>query len=438
MKPTYAPKGSLIAAVDIGSFKTACFIARTVDDQGNLKILGVGHHLSKGVKNGMITDMDAAEAIIRKAVHAAEHMAKEYTKGYPLREVIVNIPASQARSYGRTIDININSHEVTERDLKSAIKEAQDDITALEQKGSSYAIGDQILGATRKLIHTIPVGYRIDGNGGINDPIGMVGQNFSADIHIISSDKSMLKNIKHCMDQSHLDIAAYCIPQYAAGLASLVQDEMDLGCTVIDIGGGMTSFAVFHAGHMIYSDAIPVGGQHVTNDIAAGLTTSFEDAERIKILYGSAMATDTDESELIDVPKLGENNNRTPNHVPRSLLIGIIQPRLEEIFELLRARLNDSGLQNILGRRVVLTGGCSQIPGIKDLANHVLDKQIRIGHPIRHPGLPDAVDNPAFATTAGLLTYGASHIHEISDQYGKTNASTNIFQTMTKWLQENW
>lgn len=438
MKPSYPPKGSLIAALDVGSFKTACFIARITDDRGDFEVLGVGHQKSEGVKNGIITDMDSAETVMRKAVHAAEQMAHEQTKGYPLREVIVNLPATQTRSYGRTIDIQLGGHDVTERDLRSALTQAQDDVIAFEEHSAPSAQADHILGTRRELIHTIPVGYRIDGNGGIQDPVGMSGETLSADIHVISADQATLKNIAHCTDHSHLDIAAYCAPPYAAGLAALVEDEMDLGCTLIDIGAGVTSFAVFHAGHMIYSDAIPVGGQHITNDIAACLTTSLHDAERLKILYGNAVASDLDESELIDVPRLGETDRRDPNHVPRSLLVGIIQPRLEEIFELTRARLNDSGLGQTLGRRVVLTGGTSQMPGIRDLANHVLDKKVRIGRPIRCPGLPDAVDDPAFAATAGMLTYAAAHSHEKSGQMGTPISPENIFQAVKLWLKENW
>lgn len=438
MKPLYAPKGSLIAALDIGSFKTACFIARITDDQGTFEILGIGHQKSEGIKNGMIVDMDSAETIIRKAVHAAEHMARDHTKGYPLREVVVNVPPTQTRSYGRTIDIQLGGHDITDRDLHSALTQAQDDVIYFEQHTSPNAQGDQILGTKRELIHTIPVGYRIDGHGGITDPVGMNGQILGADIHVISADQATLKNITHCTDHSHLDIAAYCTPPYAAGLAALVEDEMDLGCTIIDIGAGVTSFAVFHAGHMIYSDAIPVGGQHVTNDIATGLTTSLHDAERLKILYGNAIASDLDETELIDVPRLGESERRDPNHVPRSLLIGIIQPRLEEIFELVRARLNDSGLGQTLGRRVVLTGGTSQMPGIRDLANHVLDKQIRVGRPIRCPGLPDAVDDSAFAAAAGMLTYAAAHNHEISGNLTPSVSAENVFQAVKLWLKENW
>lgn len=213
---------------------------------------------------------------------------------------------------------------------------------------------------------------------------------------------------------------------------------MDLGCLIIEMGAGVTSFAVVHGGSVIYCDAIPVGGHHVTKDIAAGLTTSIADAERLKILYGAAMGADMDETELIDVPRLGEDERREPNHVPRSLLVGIIQPRLEEIFELVRAKIKDSGLDQAAGRRVVLTGGASQMNGMRDLAGHVLDKQIRIGKPIQMSGLPDAVNGPAFSSAAGMLTYIATRSHEIPGALSNQVSAGNMFEAVKMWLKDNW
>ena len=189
---------------------------------------------------------------------------------------------------------------------------------------------------------------------------------------------------------------------------------------------------------MVYSDAIPLGGWHVTNDIAKGLTTSMADAERLKALYGSAMASNLDESELIDVPRLGEEDHHEPNHVPRSMLVGMIQPRIEEIFEMVRAKLNDSGLGNAIGRRVVLTGGGSQMHGLKDLAEHVLDKQVRLGKPIRLTGLPDAVSGPAFATVAGLLTYISERGDEMPAEITAQAEPEGLWERIRHWLRENW
>lgn len=422
MKTKFKPKGSIVAALDIGSSKIACFIARIVDDKGGFEILGVGHQASAGIKNGSVVDLDAAEAAIRHTVHAAENMAATFTRGYPLREVILNVPGVHARSYRFDVDIQVMGHEVTDSDISRAVAQAQ-----------NYAVkGDQ------ELVHTIAAGYCIDGSNGIRDPRGLYGETMEAHIHMVTAESGAMRNFSTCTGRSHLDIAALCASPYAAGLASLVEDEMDLGCTVIDMGGGVTSLAVFQGGALIHCDAVPAGGQHVTSDIARGLTTTIAAAERLKTLYGGAMGAGTDENEMIDVPQIGEDRHTHPNHVPRSLLIGIIQPRLEEIFELVRARLRDAGLNGAEGRRVVLTGGASQVPGMRELAQLVLDKQVRLGRPIRIAGLPDAVSGPAFATTAGLLTYVSERSHEMPAEVMAQAIPGSLWERVRYWVRENW
>ncbi|MGB0719494.1 MAG: cell division protein FtsA [Bdellovibrionales bacterium] len=415
-------KGTLLAALDIGSAKIACFIARVVDDAGGFEVLGVGHHASAGVKGGVITDLNKAEIAIRQTVHAAENMAASVMKGYPLREVIVNLPAVSAAGHAHSADVQISGHEITDNDVRRALVKAQ----------------EQVLSSEYELVHTIPAGFRIDGHGGISDPTGMVGQNMGVDIHMVTGDIGALQNIATCIERSHLGITAFCHSAYASGLACLVEDEKDLGCTVVDMGHANTSFAVFQGGHMIYSDTIPIGGGHVTNDIAKGLTTPVSDAERLKALYGHAMAASHDENELIDVPRLGEEDSFETNHISRSLLVGIIQPRLEEIFEMVRAKLKDSGLGSALGRRVVLTGGASQMGDMRELAEHVLDKQVRLGKPIRLSGLPDAVSGPAFTCVAGLLTYVAEHSHEMPAQIMAQVEPGSFWEGIRHWLKENW
>ncbi len=422
MKRKYKPRGSLLAALDIGSSKIACFIGRIADNEGGFEVIGVGHHASSGVRGGTIANLDAAEAVIRQTVHAAENMAADTMKGYPLREVVVNLPGIHASSHGHTAEVQVAGHEITDNDVRRALVRAQ----------------DQLAGEDCELIHTIPVNTRIDGHDGIRDPRGMFGHTMGVDIHMIVGDRAALRNVATCIERSHLDISAFCVSAYAAGLASLVEDEMDLGATVIDMGGGVTSFAVFQGGAMIYADAAPIGGQHVTSDIARMLSASFADAERLKALYGSAMASGADPNELIDVPRLGEEERHQPNHVPRSHLVGIIQPRLEEIFDLVRARLNDSGLGQAAGRRIVLTGGASQMAGMRDLAQHVLGKQARLGRPIRLSGLPDAVSGPAFATTAGLLTYVSERSNEMPAEIVEQAEGGTLLERAQRWLRENW
>ena len=272
MKHKKKPRGSLLAALDIGSSKIACFIGRVVDDEGTFEVLGVGHQASQGIKSGTVVDLDKAEAAIRHTVHAAENMAADIMKGYPLREVIVNVPGVHATSYSHSAEVKILGHEITDNDIRRALAKAQ----------------EEEMSDNQELIHTIPVGYRVDGHDGINEPRGLYGHDMYVDIHLVGADVGALRNMATCIERSHLDISALCNSAYAAGLATLVEDEMDLGCTVIDMGGGVTSVAVFQNNALIYTDAIPIGGRHVTNDIAKVLTTSIADAERIKALYGSA------------------------------------------------------------------------------------------------------------------------------------------------------
>ncbi len=419
---TVKPKGSLLAAVDIGSSKTSCFIGRVIDDEGGYEVVGVGQRPSKGVKNAAIVDMEAAESVIRQTVHAAENMAAEVMRGYPLRDVVVNVSGVHTQSFGHGVEMDIGGHDITDNDVRRAL--------ALAQEKES---GDQ-----SELIHTIPTFYRVDGQDGIRDPRGMYAQSMKVDVNLVTGDAAALRNVAGCIEGSHLDISSLCAGAYASGLSSLVEDEIDLGCTVVDIGGGVTSFAVFHSGYMIYCDAVPLGGQNITNDIAKGLMTSVEQAERLKIIYGSAMGAPTDDGDLIDVPTLGEDERNAPNHVPRSFLIGIIQPRVEEIFELVRARLVDTGIDRVIGRRVVLTGGTSQMAGIKELSENVLDKQVRLGKPIRLQGLPDAVSGPAFATVSGLLTYAAEHLDEMPAEIMARARPDSIFERARLWFRENW
>ncbi|HKO09216.1 MAG TPA: cell division FtsA domain-containing protein, partial [Alphaproteobacteria bacterium] len=210
------------------------------------------------------------------------------------------------------------------------------------------------------------------------------------------------------------------------------------GVTCIDMGGGTTSIAVFLEGEVVYTECIPIGGQHVTSDIARGLSTPLVHAERMKTLYGSTLATSADEHDVIDVPQVGEDEHAIPNHVPKSILVGIIQPRLEETFELVRSRLEANGFDKAAGRRVVLTGGASQLQGMRELAALVLDKQVRMGRPLRIGGLADATAGPAFATCAGLLQYAVTRFSASSLQSRRGHDAPNgVLERLGTWLREN-
>lgn len=415
------PKGALLAALDIGSSKIACFIARVIDDEGEMEVVGVGYQASSGVKSGAIMDLEAVETAIRKTVHSAENMAAETMKGYPLRDIVINIPAIYCQTHFVSIDVQVQGQEVTQNDIRRAIVKAQE-----QHQDESY-----------ELLHTIPVGYMLDGKAGVNDPRGLFGRDLGVDVTTVQAELLPIKNMSTAVERSHLDITGACVGSYAAGLSCLVEDEMMLGATVLDIGGGTTSISVFHGGNLVYAAAIPIGGSHVTSDIARGLNTPLNDAERIKTLYGSAMTSSLDDSEMIDVPVLGEEDGTT-NQVSRSMLVGIIQPRLEEIFEMVRAKLDESGLLNYLGRNIVLTGGTSQMPGMRELAQRYLDKQARLGKPHPMKGVPDITKGAGFSCVSGLLLYIRDRFDEQPHQILANTEATNIVERIRIWFKENW
>lgn len=385
------PRSGLIAALDVGSSKICCFIA-TLEASGQPRILGIGQQASRGMRGGNVVGMEVCETAILNAVHAAEQMA-----GKTVEDVVVNLSGGHPISSSVGVEVAIDGHEVGDSDLQRALHHGR------LANGTNGTESNR--DPSRQLIHSIPVGYTIDGNRGIRDPRGLFGERLGVKMHLITANTSAVRNLTTCIQRCHLDVSGFVVSPYASGLATLVEDETELGVTVIDMGGGTTSIAVFFEGSVIYTDLVAVGGIHVTHDIARGLSAPLVHAERLKTLYGHAMAAAADEREMIDVPQVGEEAFEVETQqLPRSILVGIIQPRLEETFELVRSRLEASGLDKVAGRRVVLTGGASQLPGLRDLAALVLDKQVRIGRPNGTEGLAEATSGPAYATCAGLLT----------------------------------
>ena len=293
--------------------------------------------------------------------------------------------------------------------------------------------------ADRELIHCIPTGYSIDGGNGIIDPRGMYGEKLGVTIHLVTAGIGPGRNLATVIDRCHLDIKDRVVSPYAAGLACLVDDEKDMGVTVIDMGGGTTSIAVFNDSQVVFVESITIGGNHVTNDIAKGLSTPVAKAERLKTVYGTVAMTPGDARELLKVPLVGEDDETNASEVPKSMLVQIIQPRIEETFELVRSHLDASGFVKSAGRRVVLTGGASQLEGVRDLAELVLDKQVRLGRPKLIRGLPDSVSGPAFSTAAGLLRYGLKE-HVLRPSYAVMAAANQKrgFGRIGQWLRENF
>jgi cell division protein FtsA len=409
------PRGT-IGIVDIGSSKICCFIARPGD--GEPRIAGIGHQLSRGVRNGVIVDIDAASRSILNAIHAAEQMA-----GETLNEIVVNLSGGFGASRIVKSEIGINGREVSDGDMRRVLDHG-------------HMIREP---ADREVIHSIPVGFSIDQSRGIRDPRGMYGQKLGVNMHVVTAPSAAMRNVTSAIGRCHLDVAAIVVSPYAAGLAALVEDETELGVTVIDMGCGTTGIGVFFDGNLVFADSIPVGGGHVTNDIARGLSTPVAHAERMKTLYGSAIASPADEREIISVPQVGEDEETNANHVPKSLLVGIISPRLEETFEMVRDRLEQSGFDKIAGRRVVLTGGACQLPGTREMAGIILDKQIRIGRPLRAEGLAEATAGPAFSTATGLVHFAYSERAE-PPRRGRalTEEPSGVLVRFGHWIRENF
>ncbi len=325
----------LIAALDVGSTKICCLIAQATNN-GSIRVSGVGHQASQGIKNGAITDMASAQNAILTAVSAAEEMA-----GERIREVILSVSGGNIRSRIFSTEQSISGREVNETDVRRLLARA----------------GNLSFPTDQELLHCLPVGYTADGTRGIRDPRGIFADQLSVNVHLVTARAAALRNLSTCIERCHLDVECVVVGPYASGLACLVEDEIDLGATIIDLGGGTTSVAVFYDSAMIFADSIAVGGQHVTNDIARCLSTPLIQAERMKTLYGSAIISPSDEREVIDVPLIGEQSTAHPNHVPRSLLNGVIRPRMEEIFEMVRAKLDQAGVTKTAGQRLVITGG---------------------------------------------------------------------------------
>ncbi|MDA1323362.1 MAG: cell division protein FtsA [Proteobacteria bacterium] len=405
----------LIAALDIGTTKVCCLIAHAHGD-GAIRIVGIGHHASRGLRGGAVIDMDAAQNTILTAISAAEELA-----GDRIRDVIINVSGGNLASQTYSAEIPVSGREINDSDLRQVLALGK----AVEQP------------ADRNLIHCIPIGYKIDATRGIREPRGMYANMLGVDMHIVSARTAALRNVATCVERCHLDIEAVVAAPYASGLACLVEDEIDLGVTIIDMGGGTTTIAVFYDGEVVHIDSIPVGGKHVTSDIARGLTTPLVHAERMKTLYGSTLPSPSDERELIDVPLIGEEQANHPNHVPRSLLNGIIRPRMEETFELVRSRLELANMDRFGGRRLVLTGGASQLQGVRELAALILEKQVRMGRPMRISGLPEATSGPAFSTGTGLLRYAVEK-HSDSREHAESMPPGGPFDRIGQWLRENF
>src|ERR1700719_1285091 len=370
MKPISPHRSAVVAALDIGSSKIACLIAR-LRPQGpqqvltrrshTVEVIGFGHTAARGRKAAGVVNLTQVEEGIRQAVDAAERMA-----AVEIESVI--LPISSGRLSGELFaaDVDIVGSGVSEGDIARVLG-----------AGSRHSQRD-----SRAVLHSLPVGYSIDGTEGIRDPRGMLGGRFGVDMHVATTDIAAARNLMLALERCHLSGEAMVARPYVAGLSSLADDEADLGAAAVDMGAG-TTMAVFIGGRFVYLDGFALGGQHVTTDIARGLNARIVDAERIKTLYGSVLAGGSDERDMITVPPINDDEREQTQFVSRATLVQIIKPRVEEILEMVRDRLATSAFAAEARGRVVLTGGASQLTGLAELAGRILDRPVRGGRPLR-------------------------------------------------------
>ena len=421
----------VVAILDVGSSKISCLVLRfdggaalEADGIGSLagqvgfRVIGAATTRSRGVRFGEIHAMQETERAIRTALQAAQKMAN-----IRVDHVIASFSGAEPRSYGLAGAVDVEGHVVTEQDVSRVL--------------SSCDMPD--FGEGREVLHAQPVNFALDHRSGLSDPRGQMGQTLSTDMHMLTVDAAAIQNLAHCVKRCDLELAGIASSAYVSGIASLVEDEQELGAACIDFGGGSTSLSVFMKRHMIYADAVRMGGEHVTSDISMGLSVPTTTAERIKTFYGGVYATGMDDREMIEIGgDTGdwEHDRRT---VSRAELIGIMRPRVEEILEEVRARLDAAGFEHLPSQQIVLTGGGSQIPGLDGLASKILGHQVRLGRPLRVNGLPQAATGPGFASAVGLCLFAANPQDEWWDfEIPVERYPARSLKRAMKWFKDNW
>ncbi|NNE58653.1 MAG: cell division protein FtsA [Hellea sp.] len=415
-------KNEAQAVLDIGSSKVVCLIGQADPNMG-VRILGSGFGVSSGLKSGAVVDIHAVEHGVRTAVEKAEREA-----GVAVQSVAVNVAVRSLRSEHLKVQTEFANGEVADRDLRRLVNSSLSEFAQPEQT----------------ILHAIPLSWSVDGERNIDEPRGMYGSSLGVDMHFVMAGVGPLRNLAHCIERCHLSINSVSASPYAAGLSVLTEDEKDLGVTLIDLGGGITSASVFRDNSLVHVETLAVGGVTLTKDIARGLMTPPEAAERIKMIYGSALHGADDDRESIPCPPMGAQD--TLHHEPKSMLTGIIRSRIEEIFEILRDRMNQKGLDAYSGRRIVLTGGGAQLNGVRELAEYVFNKRARIGRPHGVLGLDESLSSPDFAVATGLLKYQFLKEKDVitgppdltGRRYMKKRYSGGSIGRSIQWLRENF
>jgi cell division protein FtsA len=427
-----AMQRGVVAILDIGSSKIACLILRfdgpeklrDVDGvgpmagQSQFRIIGAATTRSRGVSFGEISVMNETERAIRTALQQAQKMAN-----VRVDHAIVCFSGAEPRSYGLAGEIELQDSVVTEQDVARVLA----------------ACDAPDIGHGREVLHAQPVNFALDHRTGLGDPRGQIGNRLACDMHLLSVDGSVVQNLLYCIKRCDLELAGIASSAYVSGVASLVEDEQELGAACIDMGGGATGISIFIKKHMIYADAVRMGGDHVTSDIAKGLQVPLATAERIKTRHGGVYATGMDDREMIETGGESGDWEKDRRQVSRTELIGIMRPRVEEILEEARARLDAAGFEHLPSQQIVLTGGASQIPGLDGLAARILGQRVRLGRPLRIQGLPEKLTGPAFSSAVGLCLFATHPQDEWWDfDIPAERYPARSLRRALRWFRDNW
>jgi cell division protein FtsA len=405
----------LIVGLDIGTSKVVAIVGE-IDMEGGLEVVGIGSNPSRGMKKGVVVNIESTVQSIQRAVEEAELMA-----GCQIHSVYVGIAGSHVRSLNSHGIVAIKDKEVYRADLERVIDAAQ-----------AVAIP-----ADQKVLHILPQEYIIDSQEGIKEPMGMSGVRLEAKVHLVTCAANAAQNIDKCIRRCGLDVEEIILEQLASSFSVLTDDERELGVCLVDIGGGTTDIAIFTEGSIRHTGVIPIAGDQVTNDIAMALRTPYQNAEEIKIKYACALTQLAGADDTIKVPSVGD---RPPRDLSRQSLAEVVEPRYDELFTLVQAELRRSGFEDLVPAGIVLTGGTSKMEGVVELAEEIFHMPVRVGYPQTVRGLNDIVRNPIYSTSVGLLQYGMDHRADgglVSP--GQSGAPEEGFWSRFRnWLQSNF
>lgn len=399
----------LIVGLDIGTSKVVAIVGE-ISPEGDIQIIGLGSHPSRGLKKGVVVNIESTVQSIQRAVEEAALMA-----GCEIHSVYTGIAGSHVRS--------LNSHGIV------AIREQEvtyDDVLRVIDAARAVAIP-----ADQKILHVLPQEFIIDNQEGIREPVGMSGVRLEAKVHIVTGAVSAAQNIVKCVRRCGLEVDEIILEQVASSYAVLTEDEKDLGVCLVDIGGGTTDIAIFTGGAIRHTHVIPIAGDQVTNDIAVALRTPTQHAEEIKVKYACALKQLTSLDDTIEVPGMGE---REPRRLSRQILADVVEQRYEELFQLVQAELRRSGFEELIASGIVLTGGAAKMQGVIELAEEVFHVPVRLGVPQYVSGLSEVVRNPIYATGVGLLMYGKQQLSMPRSSSSGDDSFGSLLTKMKKWF----